>query len=128
MKISGLLKETKTAEIQGQKFTVKKYPLGFYEYLSAKSMEGRQVGYGEDGKPDKVNIIYTPKWDLEDFIDQLFYGLASWGLVGEDGYAVALTRETCQEFLEEYPDTAKEVLMEIVAFNRPVIQGEIKKK
>jgi hypothetical protein len=127
MNISNLLKSTKTVEIQGKKLTVKKFPLGFFEYLQSKSQEGKQFNY-EDGKLQNVNMVFTPKYDLEETADQLFYGLESWDLIDDQGYAIPLTRENTMTVVTDYPDFSKEILKAVIEINSPVISGELKKK
>lgn len=128
MTITGLLKSTKIVEVNGKKITLKKFPLGYYEYLQAKGMEGKRISYDEEGKATEVNLIYTPKYDVEDIAEQLFNGVSSWELIDETGYRNELSLENCLALIHDFPEFAKLILKQVVAFNIPLVTGEVKKK
>lgn len=124
MVISGLLKSEATVEVEGIKMVVKRYPLGFYEYLQLKSIEGKSLTY-EKGQLKKVESFGN--YDIELYVDQLINGLQSWQLLDTNGYAIPLNRENCMSLLQDYPDFAKQVLELISKHNNPIVDNGTKK-
>ncbi len=124
MNISGILQQTKVTEVEGKKLTLKKYPLGFMEYLRMKSLEGKSLTY-EGRSLKKVESFGV--YDASIYADQLYQGLNSWELIDETGYAIELTSEACLTLVEDYPDFAQSIIKEINLFNSP-ISKETKKK
>lgn len=116
MDFSNLLKQTKDVDIHGIKVTIKKYSLGFSEWLSLKTFEGREV------KPlgnDKVQIKAGEKaLALVSPVERLVEGVVVWDLKDDKGEVVKPTHAVVTELVKEYPEFAGTILEEIEEFNR----------
>jgi len=125
MVLGKIMKELEIVEVQGFKITVKKYPLAFNEFMTIKSLEGKDFSQDKKGKVTAINGV--GKYDLDFLAQRLFYGLNSWELLDTTDHSLELTLENCLSLAEEYPGLAAEILEKITAFNRPISDDEKKR-
>jgi hypothetical protein len=128
MTLAHVLKQTESFEIPvGEStvaVTVKKWPLGFYEYQRAKYFEGKDVEFDKQGNVRRV--VSVGKFSVDDAADKIFNGVKSWGFVDDKGFAVEITEGNSRALVVDYPDLAKTILEKVEEFNRPA-SDEVKK-
>lgn len=115
LKLANLKLQTKTEEINGVEYVVKKFTVGVSSSLFIERYEGCEF---EKDEEDKVKAIKgRVNNSVELIAREIFAGLASWGLVGDNNFALPLTEKNCLDFAVYYPIDAQEVLTKIRAFN-----------
>ena len=129
MGFKNLTLEYKTVEIDGVKFVLKKWRASLKAYLEAKVLDGREFD------PETGRFFFNGVTSEEDTGEEMTLkiksGLQKWHLLDENGEPVPVNDETVKELLDNYPDVATRLLVEIEAFNSSVISsegGEVKKK
>ncbi len=125
MTLAGILKPTEVVSIKAGKssveVTIKKWPLGFFEYQRAKAFEGKDVEFDARGNVKK--ILSVGKFSLEDSAERLFHGVKSWGFIDETGHALEVSEDNALMIVRDYPDLAKELLGHVDRFNAPLAEG-----
>lgn len=128
MTLAHVLKQTESFEIPvGNStiaVTVKKWPLGFFEYQRAKFFEDKDVQFDDRGNVRRV--VSVGKFNLDHMAEKMFHGVKSWGFVDDTGHAVEVTESNCRGLLTDYPDIAKIITEKVEAFNAPLSE-EVKK-
>lgn len=128
LKLSNLRLQTKTEEVNGIEYTVKKLTAGVSAALFLERYEGCEFESDDTGKVKSIKGRVNNSVDL--IARELFHGLLSWGLIGEDTMAVPLTEKNCLEFATLYPVDAEKVLAKIREFNfedEPAEESKAKK-
>lgn len=126
MGFKNLTLEYKTVEIGGVKFVLKKWRTALNSYLETKILDGREFNpktntFSFSGKS-------TEEETKEDMVLRIKGGLQAWHLIDDDNNDVPVNDVTVSELLDNYPETATELLDEIASFNESVIRGKSKKK
>lgn len=126
LKLANLKRKFKDVEFNGVKYQVKKVSLGAKSAIFAERYEGCR--FEKDPKTDAYKLVEGKvKNTVELSAQEMFHGLADWGLIKDDGEALPLTEANCLEFSIHYPDDAKFVLDQVEEFNESV-EDDNKKK
>lgn len=120
MSFSKFLQETKVIELEGETFTIKKFPYSFQQYLTIKSLENKKLNFDEKGKLESVKNL----GDFQDFTklypETLLNGIALWSL------DIPLSLENCNRIINEAPKLADFLIKNITEFN--TVEEDTKKK
>lgn len=119
MGFSNLIKQTKEIEIDGVAFVLKKFSVGFDQWLSLKTMESREMEFTDTGKVRKIGAVSRPEVFQEIAAEKIAAGVESWGLENA-GQSVPVSPLAAAELARDFASTAEKLLAEIKAFNEPL--------